>query len=113
EDLVGYGPTANCFEGQSPGPTPSDTTADWRMVNGCQDTNQNINDFVIGAPKPRNTAVFGPCTAFQLSAASYTASEASPRVDITVTRMGETGNSATVSYATNDDAGPQNCNIFN
>jgi hypothetical protein len=33
-------------------------------------------------------------------------------VNITVTRVGDTTNSASVSYATVDDAGLQNCNVF-
>src|ERR1700712_2470205 len=30
-DLIGFGPTANCFEGTGPAPAPSNTTADVRM----------------------------------------------------------------------------------
>ncbi|MBC8029472.1 MAG: lamin tail domain-containing protein [Pyrinomonadaceae bacterium] len=37
-DLVGYGTTANCFEGSGPAPAPSTTTADFRKAGGCTDT---------------------------------------------------------------------------
>ncbi len=54
-DLVGYGFTANCFDG-NPAPAPSATTADLRANSGCTDTNNNSADFAAGAPSPRNTA---------------------------------------------------------
>src|SRR5712691_8366149 len=49
----------------------------------------------------------------QFSAASYTVSEGSPRVDITLTRSGDTTSSATVGFQTIDSAGLTNCNVFN
>lgn len=55
-DFVGYGLTANCFEGTGPTPAPSNTTAVIRISNGCTDNNQNATDFVSGTPAPRNTA---------------------------------------------------------
>ncbi len=55
-DLVGYGTTANCREGTSPAPAPSNTTADIRRSGGAQDTNENGNDFLTGTPNPRRTA---------------------------------------------------------
>jgi DNA/RNA endonuclease G (NUC1) len=55
-DLVGYGGTANCFEGAGPAPTLSNTTAELRKDNGCTDTNNNNSDFSAGAPNPRNTS---------------------------------------------------------
>jgi predicted extracellular nuclease len=55
-DLVGYGTTANFFEGTGPTPAPSTTTAVWRANNGCLDTDQNSLDFATAAPAPRNTA---------------------------------------------------------
>jgi hypothetical protein len=54
-DLIGYGTTANCFEGAGPAPAPSATTSDLRAANGCTDTNNNAADFSTGAPNPRNT----------------------------------------------------------
>jgi uncharacterized repeat protein (TIGR01451 family) len=55
-DLVGYGSTANFFEGAGPAPTISATTADFRALGGCTDTDVNSADFSAAAPGPRNTA---------------------------------------------------------
>lgn len=61
-DLVGYGATANCFEGTGPTPAPSNTLAVLRAANGCTDTDQNAADFATAAPVPRNTATtLNPC----------------------------------------------------
>jgi hypothetical protein len=53
-DLVGYG-AANCSE-VSPTPVLSNTTAAVRKNNGCIDTDNNLNDFVVVGPIPRNSA---------------------------------------------------------
>jgi DNA/RNA endonuclease G (NUC1) len=55
-DFVGYGSSANCFEGGAVAPAPSNTTATLRKLNGLQDTNQNSDDFEVGTPNPRRTA---------------------------------------------------------
>ncbi len=55
-DLVGYGTAANCFEGSGPTPAPSNANAVLRKMLGCQDNNDNANDFVAGIPNPRTTA---------------------------------------------------------
>ena len=55
-DFVGYGPTANVFEGAGPTPAPSNTAAVLRAANGCTDTDANAADFATGAPNPRNSA---------------------------------------------------------
>jgi hypothetical protein len=60
-DLVGYGTTANCFEGSGPAPAPSNTNADLRASSGCVDTDSNQSDFATGAPNPRNTGTVAPC----------------------------------------------------
>ncbi|GAA5532716.1 ExeM/NucH family extracellular endonuclease [Deinococcus aluminii] len=54
-DFVGFG-GANEREGTATAPAPSNTTSDLRKLNGCQDTNQNGDDFTTGAPAPRNSA---------------------------------------------------------
>jgi uncharacterized protein (TIGR03437 family) len=54
-DFVGYGNTANCFEGTAPAPAPSNTMAIARSNNGCLDTAHNSTDFTLSAPAPRNT----------------------------------------------------------
>src|SRR5262249_27981127 len=54
-DFVGYG-TANCFEGSGATPLLTNTTAALRGNGGCLDTNDNANNFVAGAPTPRNSS---------------------------------------------------------
>src|SRR5438094_5393050 len=55
-DFVGYGSAANCFEGNGPTATLSNTTAALRSGSGCVETDNNAADFVVGAPNPRNSA---------------------------------------------------------
>ncbi|WKZ40141.1 MAG: ExeM/NucH family extracellular endonuclease [Anaerolineales bacterium] len=54
-DFVGFGATANCFEGSGSAPAPSNTTAIFRKDGGNQDTDNNNDDFETGAPNPRNS----------------------------------------------------------
>ncbi|WP_429845170.1 chitobiase/beta-hexosaminidase C-terminal domain-containing protein [Brevibacillus sp. FIR094] len=62
-DMVGFG-TANSSEGNSPAPAPSNITSAQRISNASGivpnggngwDTNNNGNDFITGAPTPKNT----------------------------------------------------------
>ena len=53
-DLVGYGSTANGFEG-APAPTLTNSTSA-RRANDCTDTDQNGADFVSGTPLAHNSA---------------------------------------------------------
>ena len=55
-DFVGYGTTADCFEGAGRAPAPSNTMADLRRSGGCGDTDQNGADFFSATPFPRNTS---------------------------------------------------------
>jgi uncharacterized protein (TIGR03437 family) len=55
-DLLGYGSTANCFRGSAPAPVPSNTNALLRAGSGCIDTRNNVADFALGPPNPRNTS---------------------------------------------------------
>jgi predicted extracellular nuclease len=55
-DLVGYGSTANCFRGSAPAPAPSNTNSILRAASGCTDTRNNVADFGLGPPNPRNTS---------------------------------------------------------
>jgi VCBS repeat-containing protein len=59
-DFLGYGNTtdntANCFEGSGPVPTLSNTSAAFRLNDGCFDSNDNAHDFVLGGPNPRNSS---------------------------------------------------------
>lgn len=61
-DFVGYGTTANCREGAStadnaPGPS-NNTTSAQRDLSGCQDLNNNQQDFATAQVVPRNTRRF-------------------------------------------------------
>ncbi|HEX8681308.1 MAG TPA: ExeM/NucH family extracellular endonuclease [Ardenticatenaceae bacterium] len=61
-DFVGFGTTANNYEGSGPTPAPSNTNAVLRAANGCTDTDSNAGDFSAGAPTPRNSATtLAPC----------------------------------------------------
>jgi hypothetical protein len=55
-DFVGYGTTANCYEGTGPASAPSTTNAIFRNSNGCTDTDDNAADFTASPAIPRNTA---------------------------------------------------------
>lgn len=55
-DFVGYGGSAaNCSE-SSPAGAPSNTAAVVRKANGCTDSDNNANDFVVVGPIPRNSS---------------------------------------------------------
>jgi hypothetical protein len=60
-DLVGFGSTAEQYEGSGPAPAPSNTKSDVRAADGCIDTDDNANDFSVGAPNPRNSTNFTSC----------------------------------------------------
>jgi large repetitive protein len=56
-DLVGFGATADCFEGT--GPTPpfgSNANAVLRAQSGCKDSDDNKTDFAASLATPRNSA---------------------------------------------------------
>ncbi len=56
-DKVGYGTTANGFEGTGPtGTALTNSTAAIRKSAGCTDTDSNPSDFVAGLPTPRNSS---------------------------------------------------------
>ncbi len=56
QDFVGYGTTADCYEGSGPAPAPNNATSDSRNSLGCADSGDNASDFTVGAPNPRNSA---------------------------------------------------------
>jgi uncharacterized protein len=60
QDYVGFGATANCFEGTAPTAATSNTTAALRNGGGTVDTDNNSADFTVGAPNPRNAAPSAP-----------------------------------------------------
>ena len=94
-DLVGYG-NANFFEGSGAAPTLSNTTGALRLANGCTDTDNNVTDFVVAAPAPRNTASpLNPCpTGVNLTINDVSTSEGNSGTtsfDFTITLSGPAG----------------------
>jgi len=59
------------------------------------------------------SATFAPRTMVQLASTSYTVSEGAGHADITLTRSGDLTSPSTVSFATSDSAGTQNCGTAN
>jgi predicted extracellular nuclease len=55
-DLVGYGTTANGYEGTAPTPAPNATKSVVRAAAGCTDTDKNSVDFTAESVAPRNSA---------------------------------------------------------
>lgn len=56
-DFVGYGSTANCFEGTSYAPVSSNNANSiLRRNGGCMETDINSADFTTGAVNPRNSS---------------------------------------------------------
>jgi Calx-beta domain len=66
-----------------------------------------------GATRPYVIASSPLPNTVQFSSTDYSVSEGSPRVDITLSRSGDTSGAASVSYVTNDAAGLQNCDMVN
>ncbi|MFZ0063293.1 MAG: FG-GAP-like repeat-containing protein [Pyrinomonadaceae bacterium] len=73
----------------------------------------NPQNVTIARAQGTGTIINDDTPKIQFSFASYTISETGPRVDITLSRSGDTTGSASVSFATNDAAGLTNCNVFN
>ncbi|MCW4472876.1 lamin tail domain-containing protein [Xanthomonas sp. H13-6] len=106
-DLVGFGGTANCAEGDAPTPAPSNTLAVLRKEGGCSDSDNNGADFATGAPTPRNSAapahVCGGGGQPVLSVADGSAGESAPVVFLQVSLSQPAGpGGVSVDYATVD-----------
>ena len=65
-----------------------------------------------GAATIDSTSVDAVPTGIQFSAASYPVGEGDKKVDVTVTRSGDTSGAASVRFATSDTAGALNCNVI-
>ena len=70
-DLVGFGTTANCFEGTGSTPAPSNTNSVQRNPEGA-DSNNNNTDFAAGLPSPSNSATGGGGPSSTVSVAAGT-----------------------------------------
>ena len=105
-DFVGYGTTADCFEGAGRAPAPSALLADIRKGGGCVDTNGNSADFFTNTPHPRNNSspantCSGQATDLTIGDATVTEGDAGQVLaTFTVTLHGSTGSMVTVDYAT-------------
>ncbi len=55
-DFVGYGSSADSFEGSGPTATLANTTSALRAGAGCTDTDNNAADFAAATVAPRNSA---------------------------------------------------------
>jgi predicted extracellular nuclease len=82
-DFVGYGMTANCFEGTGPAPAPSNTTSDQRRGGGATDTDDNPADFVTGAPDPHASVDQAPTVASSTPATGTSGVPLAANVSIT------------------------------
>jgi uncharacterized protein len=91
--FLGFGTTADCFEGTGPAPAPSNTTADIR-TNPTVDNINNATDFVTGTPNPHNSGSAGPAPPVAAAihdiqgVKSITAATISPLVGQQVTTTG-------------------------
>ncbi|PYS46371.1 MAG: hypothetical protein DMF68_19405, partial [Acidobacteria bacterium] len=108
-DFVGYGSTANCYEGTGPTAAPSNTTADFRKAGGCIDTNNNAADFLVSAPNPRNSnSPANDCSTgikpdITINDVTLTEGDTGTKtVDFTVTLSAASTQTVTVDYSTAD-----------
>jgi Predicted extracellular nuclease len=100
-DFVGYGTTANCFEGSGPTPAPSNTTSVIRLGNGATDTDNNAADFVAGAPDPDNSADTAPSVSSTTPADGAANVLVSSNIDVTFSEpVNATSSSFTISCGT-------------
>ncbi|CAN5350441.1 hypothetical protein BH20ACI1_BH20ACI1_17790 [soil metagenome] len=76
-DLVGYGDSASCFEGAKTA-NVSAVIAGIRKNSGCLDTDNNAQDFSLGAPAPRNSS--SPINTCNLGAILQAGGSANPNV---------------------------------
>ncbi len=107
-DYLGYGTGFACSEG-TPAPAPTLTTALLRTGGGCTDVDNNLLDFRLGVPNPRNfSTAAAPCSAttpasvFNFAAPQFDTFEGAGRAQISVTRTGDLSTTASVDYATSD-----------
>jgi len=66
-DFVGFGSTADCYEGTGAAPGTDNTIAVLRASDGCIDTDHNDDDFITGPPNPRNSSNSNVCLGILIS----------------------------------------------
>lgn len=100
-DFVGYGTTANCFEGGGRAPAPSTTAALLRAANGCTDTDNNNSDFSLLTANPRNsTSATNPCTTASPTPSSTASNTVIPPTDTFTPTTTETPTNMATATAT-------------
>ncbi|RZL16217.1 MAG: T9SS type A sorting domain-containing protein [Hymenobacter sp.] len=94
-DVVGYGSTANAYEGSGPAPAPANAvSALFRLSSGCTDTNNNSADFISGAVILRSSATTpAPCAAAP-TITSFTPASGPVNSVVTITGTGLAGATA-------------------
>jgi len=98
-DFVGFG-SANNFEGSGAAPALTNSTAAYRMDNGCKETNDNAADFTSTGPTPFNSGSTIPCGAtFPDVALQLSNSGCAPAVNSTYTVTAQVSNVATATAA--------------
>ncbi len=99
-DFVGYGTTANCFEGSAPAPAPS-LSQPIARTNSCVDGNSNSTDFALTSTPARNSSsALTACTATVLSSAAFTPSSTNAGQTSLLTAAGTTGLTVTADLST-------------
>jgi outer membrane protein assembly factor BamB len=76
-------------------------------------TGLGAGDGLVVVPASTLLVAYQSSRTVQFSSSTYTVSETAPRIDITLTRAGDTTSSASVNYTTIDNAALQNCNVKN
>ncbi len=100
EDMVGYGSASICFEGVAPTDTTANDTAAIRKAGGTQDSDQNFNDFTVGAPSPHNKTSGGFIAGYASVSAPFACRGTS--VLLTVSAVGATAPASTGLNVTAD-----------
>ena len=106
-DLVGYGGTANCYEGIGAAPGPGNATALLRLNGGCTDTDQNSLDFTLLSPVPRNSmAAYNLCDGTVTGACCVGTTCSNGKTQAQCTAMGGTWKGAGTGCSTNPCTAP-------
>ena len=105
-DFVGYGSSANAFEGSGPTASLSNTSSAVRNNGGLADSNNNTNDFSVASPPtPRNSSspANSPGVADLVVALShssnFTQGDTNDTYTLIVTNIGAVASSGTISVA--------------
>lgn len=102
-DFVGYGGSANGYEGSAPaiGGSSANTNSIFRKSGGYTDSNNNTNDFITAAPNPRNSVSPANPPPSQPAAAPVLGAASISGGHLQFTISGTTGSNYIVLYATN------------